>query len=40
MNDVAEGFGIFFHNDGDYYEGEWMNGMANGHGKYVHTNGG
>lgn len=35
----ANGFGKFYHVDGDIYEGEWSEDKANGHGVYYHVNG-
>lgn len=29
------GFGRYIQANGDYYEGEVLNGLANGHGKYI-----
>ena len=34
-----EGWGRLVHADGDVYEGEWENDMANGVGSYYHLDG-
>jgi hypothetical protein len=36
---MAHGTGKLVHMDGDVYEGDWANDMANGHGIYTHTGG-
>ena len=33
------GKGKLVHIDGDVYQGEWMNDMANGKGVYIHSGG-
>ena len=32
-----EGFGVYKHSNGDIYEGEWMNNLMHGKGKYTWT---
>ena len=39
MNNRACGKGIFYHVDGDVFEGEWDQDKANGIGVYKHSNG-
>jgi len=36
---LANGRGKLIHNDGDVYEGEWVNDKAEGRGVYLHSNG-
>lgn len=33
--DIKNGFGLMLYNDHTYYEGEWENGMKNGHGIFI-----
>ena len=35
----AHGRGIFYHVDGDIYDGDWEEDKANGYGVYQHANG-
>ena len=39
MNNKAEGKGIFWHAEGDVYDGEFIDDKANGYGVYTHVNG-
>ena len=36
---MANGRGKLVHNDGDIYEGDWVNDKAEGRGTYLHSNG-
>lgn len=36
---MANGKGRLIHNDGDFYEGDFLEDKAHGNGKYVHTDG-
>ena len=39
VNDQREGFGKYNYENGDYYEGQWKNGLENGFGKLYNENG-
>lgn len=36
---MAHGIGLIYHPNGDQYEGEFLNGQANGFGGYIYANG-
>jgi hypothetical protein len=38
QGDCKQSFGIFYFENGDIYEGEWLNGMRHGQGKYTSVN--
>lgn len=39
FGDQFDGIGTFVYADGKVYEGNWRNGVREGHGRLVHTNG-
>ncbi len=39
MNDRMHGQGIYYHADGNKYEGQWVNDMKQGQGTFTWNNG-